>query len=42
MKLNERLRLKQSEEALQAARGEITETRDTNHRDPLDLGSRSE
>jgi pilus assembly protein CpaF len=35
MKLNERLRLKQSEEALQAARGEITETRDATHRDPL-------
>jgi pilus assembly protein CpaF len=35
MKLNERLRLKQSEEALQAARGEITDNRGATQKDPL-------
>ncbi|MCL1595476.1 MAG: CpaF family protein [Actinomycetia bacterium] len=35
MKLNERLRLKHSEEALQAARGDVTESRDPEHNDPL-------
>jgi pilus assembly protein CpaF len=35
MKLNERLKLKQSEEALQAARGEATESRDSIQSDPL-------
>jgi len=35
MKLNERLKLKQSEEALQAARGEVTESHDSIERDPL-------
>jgi pilus assembly protein CpaF len=35
MKLNERLRVKQSEEALQAARGEITDNRGATQKDPL-------